>query len=122
MGKIAALGVLGVRFPGRLKHFNYNIMEATYNVDFGIGCCVHTERVAADCAEEALERATASIMAKGLSALYLDYDEAEELAKRDECSIEDLEDMGVLLYVDATMEGAPYPVYLDSAYLAIHKC
>lgn len=97
-------------------------MEATYNVDFGIGCYVHTESVAADCAEEALERATASIMAKSLAALYWDYDEIEEIAKRDGVSVEDLEESGEYLYMDATMEGAPYPVYLDPAYIAIRKC
>ena len=71
--------------------------------------------VEADSEEEALERAVVLAEKAGMNRLFLD--EWVENATDDE--IEEAENDGSLVYVDATMEGANYPHYIYGENLAI---
>lgn len=73
----------------------------------GAGYFVHPETVTADSDEEALEIYCKIIIDKGRKDLYL-----EEVAEEDEES-------GEYIYVDGTMSGATYPVYLRAENLRI---
>lgn len=75
----------------------------------GAGYFVHPETVRAASDEEALEIYCRIIIEKGYKDLYLDVDEVKE---------ED-EESGEYIYVDGTMSGATYPVYLRSENLRI---
>lgn len=73
----------------------------------GSGYFVHPETVTADSEEEALEIYCRIIIDKGRKDLYL-----EEVTEEDEES-------GEYIYVDGTMSGAAYPVYLRAENLRI---
>ena len=75
----------------------------------GAGYFVHPETVTAKSEEEALEIYSRIITEKGLSGLYL---LPSELTEEDEES-------GLYIYVDGTMSGARYPIYLRSENLRI---
>lgn len=75
----------------------YTIMQY-----IGIGCGQYEETFKADNDEEALEIYCRRIIEKGYKRLYRNVDEVTE---------ED-EDSGEYIYVDGTMIGAKYPVYL----------
>lgn len=96
----------------------------TYIVNLwsGVGYSLHREKVEAADEEAALEKAVAAVMAKGLNALWLDWEEAEELARTSGCDIEELEDKGCLFYIDATTEGAGFPCFVRAENLEIYKC
>lgn len=73
----------------------------------GAGYFVHPETVTADSEEEALEIYCRIIIDDGRKDLYL-----EEVTEEDEES-------GEYIYVDGTMSGAAYPVYLRAENLRI---
>lgn len=75
----------------------------------GAGYFVHPETIKADSEEEALEIFCRIIIDKGLFSLYL---LPEEVTEEDEES-------GEYIYVDGTMSGARYPVYLRAENLMI---
>ena len=75
----------------------------------GAGYFVHPETIKADSEEEALEIYSRIIIDEGFSSLYL---LPEEVAEEDEES-------GEYIYVDGTMSGAAYPVYLRAENLQI---
>lgn len=77
----------------------------------GAGYFVHPETVTADSVEEALEIYCRIIIDDGRKDLYLS---PEGVAEEDEES-------GEYIYVDGTMSGAAYPVYLRSENLLILK-
>ena len=68
----------------------------------GVGCGQHEETFKADNDEEALEIYCRIIIEKGYKGLYRNVDEVPE---------ED-EESGEYIYVDGTMSGAEFPVYL----------
>lgn len=75
----------------------------------GAGYFVHPETVKAESEEEALEIYCRIIIEKGYKGLYRNVDEVTE---------ED-EESGEYIYVDGTMSGAKYPVYLRVENLRI---
>lgn len=75
----------------------------------GGGYFVHPETIKADSAEEAIEIYCRIIIEEGRGDLYLT---PEEVTEEDEES-------GIYIYVDGTMSGAKYPVYLRSENLRI---
>ena len=75
----------------------------------GAGYFVHPETVRADSDEEALEIYSRIIIDKGRKDLYLTPEEVPE----------EYEESGLYLYVDGTMNGAAYPVYLRTENLRI---
>lgn len=75
----------------------------------GTGYFVHPETVTADSEEEALEIYCRIIIDDGRKGLYLT---PEEVTEEDEES-------GEYIYVDGTMSGANYPVYLRTENLRI---
>lgn len=77
----------------------------------GAGCGQHEETFKADNDEEALEIYCRRIINKGLSGLYLLPSEVTE---------ED-EESGEYIYVDGTMSGAKYPVYLPCYNICISR-
>lgn len=76
----------------------------------GAGYFVHPETVRAESEEEALEIYSRIIIDKGLFSLYLLPSEV----------MEEDEESGEYIYVDGTMSGAKYPVYLRSENLRIN--
>lgn len=85
-------------------------MKTTYTVAAwpGSGYFLHPEQVTAESAEEALEIYTSIIISEGRKDLYL---LPEEVCEDDEDSN--------YIYVDGTMSGAAYPVYLRCENLKI---
>lgn len=77
----------------------------------GAGYELHIEEVEACNPQHALEVAVAQIEEKGLSGLF--WDEVED---RDE-----MEQNGEIIYVDATMDGAKEPHYVDGTNLRIEE-
>ena len=77
----------------------------------GAGYELHIEEVEACHPQHALEVAVAQIEEKGLSGLF--WDEVEDR--------EEMEQMGELIYVDATMDGAKEPHYVDGTNLRIEE-
>lgn len=77
----------------------------------GSGYFVHPETVRAESEEEALEIYSRIITEEGFFSLYR---MPEELTEEDKES-------GEYLYVDGTMSGARYPIYLRSENLRIMK-
>lgn len=75
----------------------------------GSGYQLTTFEVDADCEESALEKAI--VQAENESLFGLFFDEYDDLEK--------LEELGEVLYVDATMEGASQPHYVDATNLRI---
>lgn len=90
-----------------MKAYNMN----TYTVAAwpGAGYFVHPETVKAESEEEALEIFCRIIIEKGLFSLYLLPEEVPE----------EYEESGLYIYVDGTMSGAAYPVYLRAENLRI---
>lgn len=77
----------------------------------GAGYELHIEEVEAEHPQHALEVAVVQIEEKGLFGLFWD-----EVEMRDE-----MEQMGELIYVDATMDGAKEPHYVDGTNLRIEE-
>lgn len=77
----------------------------------GAGYQLSIYEVDADCEEEALEKAVVQVENEGSIGLF--WDEVEDLEK--------FEELGEVLYVDATMEGAMYPHYVDATNLRIRR-
>lgn len=93
-------------------------MLRNYNVWLwpGAGYCLDGPFVAEDatCEEHALEKVVCELIAKGYCGYFLTNEQYEQLCK--DCDYNPDEhfgdDMEGWSYIDATMEGAPYPVYL----------
>ena len=83
-----------------------------YNVYLwsGAGYQMDVITVEADCEEEALELA---VVEAEKSKSYLFFDDVDNL--------DEMIDNGLLAYVDATMEGAEQPHYVDATNLRIEK-
>ena len=75
----------------------------------GAGYFVHPETIKADSEEEALEIYCRIIIDDGRKDLYLTPEEVTE----------EYEESGEYIYVDGTMSGAAYPVYLRAENLII---
>ena len=74
--------------------------------------------VKADSEESALEALSAYLIKEGLTSYY--YTEDEYADYLSEAGISEEEDTSYI-YIDGTMEGAPYPIYLLSENLSIEK-
>lgn len=77
----------------------------------GAGYFVYPETVTAESTEEALEIYCRIIIDKGLFRLYLLPEEVPE----------EYEESGEYIYVDGTMSGARYPIYLRKENLRIFE-
>lgn len=75
----------------------------------GVGYWLHTESVEASHEEEALEKTVAKIEKEEKDWLF--FDDFEDLEK--------MEEEGLVLYVDATIEGASKPHWIDATNLRI---
>lgn len=87
---------------------------AKYNVHLWCGAgyqLTSFNGIEAEHAEQALEIAVTQAEEKGLKGLF--WDECEDLAE--------LEEQGLVLYVDATLEGAKEPHYVDLTNLRIEE-
>lgn len=82
-----------------------------YNVFLwsGAGYTLDKIEVMADCEEQALDLAVVQIEKQGKTGLF--FDDCEEIEK--------MEEQGLVLYIDATMEGASAPHYIDAQNLRI---
>lgn len=94
-----------------------------YNVMLwpGAGYWLNQFKCEASHEEEALEIIVARLIQDGLSAYYLTTEEYEELFQ-DELTENPEFESDQYMYIDATMEGAPYPVYLLSENIGIVQC
>ena len=92
-----------------------------YEVDLwpGYGYGLYAQRVTADSDEQALELACSSIIKNNFKELYLTQDEVDELAESYGQTTDDYADEAALCYVDGTMEGAPFPIYVRFENLGI---
>ena len=83
-----------------------------YNVYLWCGSGYQTDviTVEADCEEQAVERA---VVEAEMNRPYLFFDDCENL--------EQMEEQGEVLYIDATMEGAQQPHYIDATNLRIEE-
>ena len=77
----------------------------------GAGYFVHPETVKAESEEEALEIYCRLIIDEGRKDLYLTPEEVPE----------EYEESGEYIYVDGTMSGARYPIYLRKENLRIFE-
>lgn len=84
-----------------------------YNIQLwnGAGYWLHTESVEASHEEEALEKTVAKLEKEKKD--YLFFDDVEDLEK--------MEEEGLVLYVDATTEGATSPHWIDATNLRIEE-
>lgn len=85
-----------------------------YEVDLwpGYGYGLYAQRVTADSDEQALEIACANIIKNKYRSFYLTTEEVDELAESDGQTADEYAEEAALCYVDGTMEGAPFPVYV----------
>lgn len=60
--------------------------------------------------EDAIDNLVCELIEKQLTAYYCTCDEMDRL--RDEWGLDEEQDLEGYIYIDATMSGAPYPVYL----------
>lgn len=74
--------------------------------------------VKADSAESALEALSAYLIKEGLTSYYYTQDEYDDYLR--EAGISEEEDTSYI-YIDGTMEGAPYPIYLLSENMRIEE-
>lgn len=94
-----------------------------YNVMLwpGAGYCLSEFKCEASHEEEAIEVVVEQLIRKDLTKYYLTMEEYDELFQ-DELTADPDFQSDQYLYVDATMEGAPYPVYLLSENIHIERC
>lgn len=86
----------------------------------GSGYLLTQFHAVASCLEEALDRITVELIDKGLTDYYLTESQYGNYLK---LTGQDPEENGLrdeyYLYIDATMEGAPFPVYLMVANMKV---
>lgn len=98
-------------------------MESEYFIGLWDGCgyVLDTFKVAAYSAEEALEKVTRRIINDGQRGLYLTTEEIEVYAQDEGIKPEEYAQMYNLAYIDGTMSGAAFPVYVRGENLTIQK-
>lgn len=84
---------------------NYN-----FHVWSGRGYCLDTFAASGFCFDDALDNLVCDLIAKGKTSYFVTCEEMDRL--RDEWGLTENEDLEGYAYIDATMSGAPYPVYL----------
>ena len=72
----------------------------------GRGYCLNTFNASGYCFEDALENLVCDFIAKGETSYFVTCEEMDRLG------IDEDQDLEGYVYIDATMNGAPYPVYL----------
>lgn len=76
----------------------------------GCGYCLDTFNVSGFNEEDALDNVVCDLINKGLKSYYTTVEEMDKL--RDEWGLDEDQELEGYVYIDATMSGAPYPVYL----------
>lgn len=84
---------------------NYN-----FHVWPGRGYSLDTFKASGFCFEDALDNLVCDFIAKGETSYFVTCEEMDRL--RDEWGLDEDQDLEGYTYIDATMNGAPYPVYL----------
>lgn len=92
-----------------------------YEVDLwpGYGYGLYAQRVTADSDEQALEIACTNIIKNKYRSFYLTTEEVDELAESYGQTADEYAEEAALCYVDGTMEGAPFPVFVRFENLGI---
>lgn len=85
----------------------------------GMGYWLSTHKVTAECAEQALEILAKRLIADGHTSLYLTAEDVDVDAEREGMDVDEYAESCNLVYVDGTMEGAAYPIYLRGENLKI---
>lgn len=85
-----------------------------YNVYLwcGSGYILNKFNVSASCEEDALEQITAQLVNNNKKEFFATQEEVDEWANEEGCDDFDAAEKYGYMYVDATMSGAKYPVYL----------
>ena len=85
-----------------------------YNVYLWCGCgyVLDLFNTVAECAEDAIERITAQLVNDNKKAFFATQEEVDEWANEECCEDWEAAEKYGYMYVDATMFGAKYPVYL----------
>lgn len=98
-------------------------MESVYFIGLWRGCgyVLDTFKVAAYDEEEALEKVTRRIINDGQRGLYFTTGEIAAEARLEGLELEEYEQMFDLVYIDGTMSGAAFPVYVRGENLTIQK-
>lgn len=76
----------------------------------GSGYCLDTFNASGSCLEDALENLVCDLITHGETSYFVTCEEMDRL--RAEWGVDEDQDPEGYLYIDATMNGAPYPVYL----------
>ena len=76
----------------------------------GCGYCLDTVVASGYCFEDALDNLVCGLISQNKAAYFLTCEDMDRL--RLECGLNDDQDPEGYIYIDATMNGAPYPVYL----------
>lgn len=87
----------------------------------GFGYTLNVYKVGADHEEKAIDVLVAYLIENNLHQYYMTEEEAEAEANENGMDVDEWEEAADYLYVDATMEGAPYPVYLNIRETKINK-
>lgn len=97
-------------------------MEKTFNVYLWRGCGYGLDCFSA-CAsseEEALDKVVTEVIAAGYTDFYMSEEDMEQaISDGDVYAFPDFDEVAGWTYIDATMEGAPYPVWLRTENLKI---
>lgn len=97
-------------------------MEKTFNVYLWCGCgyCLDCFPVCASSEGEALDKVVAEVISAGYTDYYMSEAEMEQsISDGDVYAFPDFNEVEGWTYIDATMEGAPYPVWLRTENLKI---
>lgn len=97
-------------------------MEKTFNVYLwcGRGYCLDCFPACASCEEEALYKVVAEVISAGYTDYYMSEEEMEQaISDGVVYAFPNFNEVEGWMYIDATMEGAPYPVWLCTENLKI---
>lgn len=97
-------------------------MGKTFNVYLwcGRGYCLDCFPACASCEEEALYKVVAEVISAGYTDYYMSEEEMEQAVSDGVVyAFPDFNEVEGWMYIDATMEGAPYPVWLCTENLKI---
>lgn len=76
----------------------------------GCGYCLDTVEASGCCLEDALDNLVCDLIAQNKKSYFVTEEEMDRL--RLEWGLNEDQDLEGYIYIDATMNGAPYPVYL----------
>lgn len=85
-----------------MQNYNFHIWP-------GRGYCLDTFTASGFNFEDALDNLVCDLIDRGLSSYYVTSEEMDQI--REDCDLSEDQDLEGYAYIDATMNGAPYPVY-----------